>query len=229
MVSSSPRPRSRAKAKTRGAGGGFRKNHGQAGVVYILENPGLAAGWFKIGCSRHSGAKRAQDLNSDANTGTPGLFKCIFEVATLDCGRAEQAAFEDLALARKGKWGQEYFMVDLDVAKVAIRRACKAADEHWNRTFVPPPPPPAPIQPPPAPAPRPTPAPVPATAPAVATRASGAYSSPVATPTRTKVVMPDPAAQKHRTDRYCPYCRRIVHPKPRLLFRLRCPTCDASL
>ncbi len=124
MVFSSPRPRSRAKAKSREAGGGFRKNHGQAGVVYVLENPGLAAGWFKIGCSRHSGAKRAQDLNSDANTGTPGLFKCIFEVATLDCGRAEQAAFEDLAWARKGKSGQEYFMVDLDVAKVAIRRAC---------------------------------------------------------------------------------------------------------
>ena len=116
----------------------FKRNHGVPGVVYVLENDGLRASWFKIGCSSRSGFARARDLNGDANTGTPGAFRCIFEVRTLDCGVAEQRVFKELAEFRRGKWGQEFFAVELDRAKGAIRRICAEVD---NSTVVAPPPP----------------------------------------------------------------------------------------
>ena len=40
----------------------YEQNHGVSGVVYILTNPGLREGFLKIGCSRYSGKKRAEDL-----------------------------------------------------------------------------------------------------------------------------------------------------------------------
>jgi hypothetical protein len=128
--------------------GGYRRNHGQPGVVYILENPGLRSGWWKIGCSTRSGAVRAKELNDEATTGTPGVFRCVFEVRTLDCGRAEERVFQDLAIFRRGKQGQEYFELQLSVAQTSIRRVCSQIDA----SLAPPPPPPPPPQPPPAPA-----------------------------------------------------------------------------
>src|SRR5688572_20286223 len=75
---------------------GFDQNNGVAGVVYILSNDGFKEGYYKIGCSRRSGHARAFSLNADANTGTPGSFKCVFEQRTVDCGRAERLVFERL-------------------------------------------------------------------------------------------------------------------------------------
>lgn len=113
----------------------YRQNHGIAGVVYILENDGFRDGWYKIGCSRHSGAVRAASLNADANTGTPGSFRCVFEHSSLDCGEAEQLVFRKLASSRRGKHGQEFFEIDLEIAKSTIRAACNEIDavSHNNR------------------------------------------------------------------------------------------------
>ena len=119
----------------------YRKNHGRPGVIYILENHGLREGWIKIGCSTRSGAVRARELNDEATTGTPGVFRCIFEHRTFNCGLAEENVFIELAESRNGKWGQEYFTVDPEVAKSVIRQVCQRIDE---QTRPPSPPPPAP-------------------------------------------------------------------------------------
>lgn len=113
--------------------GGYRQNHGKPGVVYILTNSAFTAGLYKIGCSTRSGAARAADLNSDANTGTPALFSCNFEVRTLDCGLAEHCVFAELSDSRTGKRGQEYFRVDLDRAKEVIRRVCADVDQECRQ------------------------------------------------------------------------------------------------
>ena len=111
----------------------YDQNHGVPGVVYVLDNPGLREGLHKIGCSRRSGSTRANDLNSDASTGTPGTFRCIFECRTNDCGLAEQRVFKLLANARKGKWGQEYFEVTLEEAKRIITKVCSEVDEEVEK------------------------------------------------------------------------------------------------
>lgn len=124
----------------------FRKNHGVPGVVYVLDNPGLRAGIYKIGCSRNSGAVRADALNKDANTGTPGEFRCVFEYRTLDCGKAEERVHEIFHDKRRGKfgrklgknergtWGQEFFEVDLTEAKKTIAQVCEAVDDATRKT-----------------------------------------------------------------------------------------------
>jgi hypothetical protein len=106
----------------------YEQNHGVSGVVYILTNPGLREGFLKIGCSRYSGKKRAEDLNLKANTGTPGTFKCIYEKKTQDCGRAEQEVFKVLATYRRGKKYQEFFEVSFDFAKKIIDEVCDVID-----------------------------------------------------------------------------------------------------
>jgi len=107
---------------------GFDQNLGRLGVVYILTNPGLKDGYLKIGCSRYSGKKRADDLNLKANTGTPGTFKCIFEKKTQDCGKAEQEVFKILAKYRRGKKYQEFFEVSIELAKKVINEVCNEID-----------------------------------------------------------------------------------------------------
>jgi hypothetical protein len=113
----------------RGSGtGGFDQNIGIAGVIYILSNDGFRDGYYKIGCSRRSGRARAFDLNVDANTGTPGSFRCVFEQRTVDCGRAERLVFERLRKYRRGKPGQEFFEVELDLARQTILSVCADVD-----------------------------------------------------------------------------------------------------
>lgn len=130
----------------RDSGGGFDQNNGVAGVVYILRNDGLREGYYKIGCSRRSGHARAFDLNVDANTGTPGSFKCVFEQRTVDCGRAERLVFERLRKHRRGKFGQEFFEVELDLARQTVLSVCA----HVDSTHVAPSPPAPRFTPPPA-------------------------------------------------------------------------------
>jgi len=125
--------------------GGFDQNNGVAGVVYILSNDGFREGYYKIGCSRRSGYARAFDLNVDANTGTPGSFKCVFEQRTVDCGRAERLVFERLRKHRRGKYGQEFFEVELDLARQTILSVCA----HVDSTHVAPSPPAPRLTPPP--------------------------------------------------------------------------------
>ncbi|XHS79496.1 GIY-YIG nuclease family protein [Burkholderiaceae bacterium UC74_6] len=108
--------------------GNFDQNIGVPGVVYVLENGGLRSGFVKIGCTRYSGHKRASSLNEDANTGTPGTFRCTFEVRTEDCGQAERQVFAELAAHRRGKWGQEFFEVELAHAREVIERVCREID-----------------------------------------------------------------------------------------------------
>jgi len=106
----------------------FRRNHGKAGVVYVLTNPGLRSGWCKIGCSTRSGALRATELNNQATTGTPGIFVCSFERHTMNCGLAEERVFERLADFRRGKGGQEYFEIELPMAIKAIIIICDSIE-----------------------------------------------------------------------------------------------------
>lgn len=129
MIASSP-SRQRSKARN------FRQNHGRPGVIYILSNPGLRSGIWKIGCSTRSGSVRAIELNSGAGTGTPGTFECIWEHETSNCGQAEELVFLKLAEYRRGKWGQEFFEVELAVAKQVIIETCAEIDPpHATKTI----------------------------------------------------------------------------------------------
>lgn len=111
----------------------FRQNVGRPGVVYVLENPGLRAGYLKIGCSTRSGHARANDLNRDAGTGTPGSFRCVFEHRTADCGGAEERVFQRVAVHRRGKRGQEFFEIELTAARSVIIEECAAADAEFEK------------------------------------------------------------------------------------------------
>ena len=102
----------------------FDQNHGVEGVIYILSNDGLKDNWFKIGCSRHSGIKRAGSLNNDPRTRVPGKYVCIFEFKTIDCGFAEQLVFREISRHRKGKRGQEFFEIDVEKVKAIIIEVC---------------------------------------------------------------------------------------------------------
>ena len=130
---------------------------GLTGVVYILENDGLREGWFKVGCSTRSGQARAGDLNADANTGTPGAYRCLYERRTVDCGTAELEVFAALSAHRRGKWGQEFFHVELELAKSTIERICAEVDQSLR---------PAPSAPTAPPAPKPIYVPAPTAPPA---------------------------------------------------------------
>lgn len=112
--------------------GKFDQNIGRPGVVYILANRGLAPGWYKIGCTRYSGDARADSLNRDASTGTPGEYYCVFECRSEDCGTAEVRVFQELNAYRRGKWGQEFFEVDVGIAKATIERVCAIVDSQSN-------------------------------------------------------------------------------------------------
>lgn len=116
--------------RSRGKKGGWRNVlAGKPGVVYILDNPSLRAGLLKIGGSKRSGAIRAVELNREAGTGTPGVYRCVFEFPCLDCGAGERQVHRALAKQRTGgKWGQEFFDVDMGVAIETIRRICLEVD-----------------------------------------------------------------------------------------------------
>lgn len=116
--------------------GSFDQNVGVPGVVYILRNAALKDNYCKIGCSRHSGARRARELNDQAGTAIPATFECVLEVPVADCGTAERLVHARLRIHRRGRhgriygrdWGQEFFEVDLDVASAEVRRACAEVD-----------------------------------------------------------------------------------------------------
>jgi len=187
----------------------YRRNHGRPGVVYILANPGLREGWWKIGCSTRSGKARAQDLNADATTGTPGVFECVFEQSTLNCGLAEERIFVKLSSQRRGKWGQEYFEVELSVAMEAIRLVCKQVDYDER---------PPPLLPP---------TPVPAPRPSVLVSTS---PLPVERPNQAKpqpVTNAPPISVYSGPERFCGHCRTWGTPKRRL-FSTKCANCGLS-
>lgn len=100
----------------------YDQNDGKPGVVYILQNEAFKENWLKIGQSTRSGHKRAEEINRDAGTGLPKHHFCVFEYQTTDCGRAEKAIHKRLASYRKGN--QEYFEVDITLAKEVIFQEC---------------------------------------------------------------------------------------------------------
>ena len=100
----------------------YDRNDGLPGVVYVLHNEAMREGVYKIGQSTRSGQARAHDLNRTVGTETPKLFKCIFEMNTVDCGRAEKAVHFRLSAHRMTK--QEYFDVDIELAKTVIIEEC---------------------------------------------------------------------------------------------------------
>lgn len=107
--------------------GSYNQNDGVPGVVYILRNDAFKESWLKIGCSRHSGSARARDMNREASTGLPAHHVCVFECRTQDCGNAEKLVFQELRAHRKGR--QEFFEVDIELAKEVISRVCRQMDE----------------------------------------------------------------------------------------------------
>lgn len=198
----------------------FRQNHGEPGVVYVLENPGLREGWWKIGCSTRSGHVRAAELNKDATTGTPGIFQCVFEQRTLDCGLAEQRVFVALATARKGKRGQEYFEVGLVRAQQVISEICKLVDDERQ------PPPTATMAIPSPSAPQPT--------ASLTTGYTPAIPNGFPPPVQPVPSSPPPPSEMTpvfagRLERFCGYCRKLVVPKSRFRWLAKCPSCGQSL
>jgi hypothetical protein len=101
------------------------------GYVYLLQNEAFKEGWVKIGKSRRSGHERAAELNAAAGTGIPKRHRCLFEVETLDCDRAELAVFERLELERQGQ--QEFFVVDIILAEQVIREECSRVTKEVTR------------------------------------------------------------------------------------------------
>ena len=113
--------------------GNFDQNDGVAGVVYILRNDAFKEHWLKIGQSRHSGHVRAREMNRTASTGLPAHHVCVFECRTLDCGNAEKLVFQQLRHHRRGR--QEFFEVDIEVAKAVIMQVCGEVDAGVRRTI----------------------------------------------------------------------------------------------
>lgn len=113
--------------------GNFDQNDGVEGVVYILRNEAFKENWLKIGQSRHSGHVRARDMNKVASTGLPAHHVCVYECRTLDCGTAEKAVFQELRAYRKGR--QEFFEVDIEIAKSVINRVCNEMNATVRRTL----------------------------------------------------------------------------------------------
>ncbi len=105
-----------------------QQNRGVPGVVYVLSNPGLRSGIYKVGCSRRSGRIRANELSRSASTGTPGQFICIFEIETLDCGLAESRILEMLSNHRVGKPGQEYIELAIEALIAVMSQVCQEVD-----------------------------------------------------------------------------------------------------
>jgi hypothetical protein len=105
-----------------------RKNHGVPGAIYILGNPGLKDGYYKIGSTRRSGWSKAMELNRDLNNAIPGAFECVFELHTRDSGRALDMIDKELEYCRRGRKDQDYFELDLERAKQAIVSACQEVD-----------------------------------------------------------------------------------------------------
>ena len=99
----------------------YDANDGKAGVVYILANDALRDDVFKIGQSTRSGKARADELNAEGKTGMPKRYRCIFEVTTDDCGRAEKNVHRRLLNRRMSK---EFFRVDMEEAKRIVREEC---------------------------------------------------------------------------------------------------------
>lgn len=104
----------------------YNRNDGQAGVVYILVNEALKDGIYKIGQSTRSGRARASELNAEGKTGMPKMYRCVYEVSTIDCGRAEKMVHARLHKGRLTK--QEFFRVDLEDAKRAINEVVSHID-----------------------------------------------------------------------------------------------------
>jgi len=99
----------------------YDANDGKPGVVYILANDALRDDVFKIGQSTRSGNARASELNAEGKTGMPKRYRCIFEVSTDDCGRAEKNVHRRLMNRRMSK---EFFRVELEEAKRIVREEC---------------------------------------------------------------------------------------------------------
>jgi hypothetical protein len=118
-------PWQQAASNHRGRSDSYTQNHGKSGVVYVLTNSLLKEGLVKIGQSTRSGSARAADLNKEAVTGMPAGYICLFEQPTSDCGRAELEVHERLKSYRRGKWGQEFFEVDIETAKSIIVEVCE--------------------------------------------------------------------------------------------------------
>ncbi len=103
----------------------YNQNYGVPGVVYILKNEFFRKDCIKIGCSSRSGEIRAKELNKEASTGTPAMYRCVFQYRTKDCGRAEQEVFRILAPYRRGKRNQEFFEFPIKDAKKIITQVCR--------------------------------------------------------------------------------------------------------
>jgi hypothetical protein len=107
--------------------GNWDQNDGKPGVVYILRNEAFKENWLKIGQTTKSGAYRASQLNAKASTGIPKHHLCVFELRTADCGRAEKEVHRLLHQYRMGR--QEFFTVELEIAKAAIFKVCRELDD----------------------------------------------------------------------------------------------------
>lgn len=111
--------------------GEFRGRRDARGYIYLLQNEAFKDGWVKIGKSRRSGEVRAEELNAEAGTGIPKFHRCVFQVETLDCDRAEVAVFERLKSHRQGS--QEFFIVETSYAEQVIREECSRITHEVTR------------------------------------------------------------------------------------------------
>lgn len=94
--------------------------HGTPGTIYILHNDGLRQGLYKIGATRRSGVSKAMELNRDQQQLIPGVYECVFELHTKDCGQALDEILQLFQQQRRGKRGQDFYELNLDDAAEKI-------------------------------------------------------------------------------------------------------------
>lgn len=106
------------------SGGNYKQNHGKPGSVYILENDAFPH-LLKIGQTTRTVHTRLNELNEGCGTENPGYFKILYQRQTVDCGRAEELAHDNL---KEVRFRKEYFQTDLFTAQYVVDEACAYFD-----------------------------------------------------------------------------------------------------
>ncbi len=90
------------------------------GYIYVLFNPSLREGHFKIGKTTRTPKQRASELS--VPTGVPTPYEVIYQEKVLDCDLAESLVHGALRSKRVSS-NREFFQVELKDAIVAIQSA----------------------------------------------------------------------------------------------------------
>lgn len=96
-----------------------KKKSTSSGYVYCLSNPAMP-GLLKIGYTKHSPRKRAEQLFKEGGTGVPAPFKLEFYFCCNDPRMLERAIHDDLSEVRYS-YNREFFQISVERAKAVFQ------------------------------------------------------------------------------------------------------------